>query len=49
MLTSPEACDAWLTGTAEEAIALQRPLPPADLRIVATGRRADDGGAAFAA
>jgi putative SOS response-associated peptidase YedK len=49
MLTTPEACDAWLTGTVEEAIALQRPLPPAELRIVATGRRADEGSAAFAA
>jgi hypothetical protein len=33
----------------EEAIALQRPLPPAELRMVATGRRADEEGAAFAA
>jgi putative SOS response-associated peptidase YedK len=49
VLTTPAACDAWLTGTMEEAIALQRPLPPAELRVVATGRRADEGGAASAA
>ena len=44
LLTTPEACDAWLTGSVEEAVALQRPLPPEALRIVATGPRQDEGG-----
>ena len=44
LLTTPEACDAWLTGSVEEAVALQRPLSPEALRIVATGPRKDEGG-----
>ena len=43
MLTTPEGCDAWLTGTVEEAVAMQNPLPSEQLRIVATGQRKDEG------
>jgi putative SOS response-associated peptidase YedK len=44
LLTTPEACDAWLGGSAEEAVALRRPLPSDALQIVATGPRKDEGG-----
>lgn len=43
ILTSPEACDVWLTGTVEQAIAMQRPLDPSELAIVAKGVRKDGG------
>jgi putative SOS response-associated peptidase YedK len=43
MLTTPEGCDAWLTGTVEEAVAMQNRLPSEQLRIVATGQRTDEG------
>ena len=43
ILTTPESCDAWLTGTVEEAVAMQNPLPSEQLRIVATGQRTDEG------
>jgi putative SOS response-associated peptidase YedK len=42
ILTTPEACDAWLTGSVEAALGMQCPLPPEGLRIVATGARADE-------
>jgi putative SOS response-associated peptidase YedK len=41
LLTNPEQWDTWLTGSVEEAIALQRPLPNQMLRIVATGEKND--------
>ena len=44
LLTTQEACDAWLTGSVEEAVAMQVPLPSEALHIVATGPRKDEGG-----
>ena len=44
LLTTPEACDAWLAGSVEEAVAMQIPLPSEALQIVATGPRKDEGG-----
>ena len=44
LLTTPEECDAWLDGSLEEAMAMQRPLPAEALRIVAVGPRKDEGG-----
>lgn len=43
LLTTPEACTAWLTGSIEELIDMQRPLPDDALQIVATGKRKDEG------
>jgi putative SOS response-associated peptidase YedK len=43
LLTTPEECDAWLEGSLEEAMAMQRPLPAEALRIVAVGPRKDEG------
>ena len=48
LLTTPEACAAWLQGSPEEAATLQRPLPAEALRIVATGARKDEGGTGVA-
>jgi putative SOS response-associated peptidase YedK len=42
ILTTPEACDAWLTGSVEDVIAMQCPLPPEGLRVVAKGARKDE-------
>ena len=42
LLTTTEACDAWMTGSVEDVIAMQCPLPPEQLRIVATGTRKDE-------
>jgi putative SOS response-associated peptidase YedK len=42
ILTTPEACDACLTGSVEDVIAMLCPLPPEGLRIVATAVRKDE-------
>jgi putative SOS response-associated peptidase YedK len=41
ILCTPEEMDRWLAVPADEALAMQRPLPDGALRIVATGRRED--------
>jgi putative SOS response-associated peptidase YedK len=41
LLTAAEEWDTWLSGSIDEAIALQRPLPDAMLRIVAKGEKSD--------
>jgi putative SOS response-associated peptidase YedK len=41
ILTTPEEVDVWLTAPKEEGIALQRPLPPGVLEIVAVSKKAD--------
>jgi putative SOS response-associated peptidase YedK len=41
ILTTPEEIEIWLTAPAEEALKLQRPLPAAMLKIVATGSKQD--------
>jgi putative SOS response-associated peptidase YedK len=41
VLTAAEEWDACLTGSIDEAIALQRPLADGFLRIVATGEKND--------
>ncbi|WP_376986239.1 SOS response-associated peptidase [Bosea sp. R86505] len=43
ILTTPEACEAWMTAPWERAAALQRPLPDGALRIVARGVKQDGG------
>lgn len=43
MLTTADACDAWLAGSITEVTAMQRPLPAEALRIVATRTRNDAG------
>ena len=41
ILTTPEEIDFWMNAPAEEALALQRPLPDASLLIVARGEKQD--------
>jgi putative SOS response-associated peptidase YedK len=41
LLTTPEEWETWLTGPAEAAIAMQRPLAADRLAVVATGERED--------
>jgi putative SOS response-associated peptidase YedK len=41
LLTDPAECDAWLSAPLEEALQLQRPLPPERLSIVAKGEKMD--------
>jgi putative SOS response-associated peptidase YedK len=40
-LTTAEEWDTWLTGSIDEATAIQRPPPNDALRIVATGEKSD--------
>lgn len=42
ILNGPKAWDTWLTGSIEEVLELQRPLPPKNLAIVATHVRTDE-------
>jgi putative SOS response-associated peptidase YedK len=42
LLTKPEEWEVWLRATADEALALQRPLPAEMLQIVAPGERKDE-------
>ena len=46
ILTTPEEIDTWMNAPAEEALALQRPLPDASLVIVARGEKQDGAPAA---
>jgi putative SOS response-associated peptidase YedK len=41
ILTAQHEWDAWLMGSVEEAIALQKPLASELLRIVAKGEKVD--------
>jgi putative SOS response-associated peptidase YedK len=43
ILCEEEEWDRWLTGSVEEALELQRPLPAQRLAIVMTGAKQDDG------
>jgi putative SOS response-associated peptidase YedK len=47
ILTTPEEVEAWMTVPANEALALQRPLPDDALKIVARGENLADGLAKF--
>jgi putative SOS response-associated peptidase YedK len=44
LLTTPQEWDTWLSGSIEEATALQRPLLDDALRIVAIGEKSDAAG-----
>ncbi len=41
ILTTQAEIETWLTAPVEEALKLQRPLPTAMLKIVATGSKQD--------
>jgi len=41
ILTSPDEADRWLEADTPDALALQRPLPDDELRIVAKGEKED--------
>ena len=41
ILTTRDECEPWLTAPAEEAMALQQPMPDDALRIMARGERSD--------
>jgi putative SOS response-associated peptidase YedK len=41
ILTTREEVEQWLTAPANDALALQRPLPDNALRIVARGKKED--------
>lgn len=43
ILTTPDEIELWMTAPANEALALQRPLPSGVLRIVARGQKQDGG------
>ena len=43
LLTTAEEWRTWLDAPTEEALALQRPLPDAEMTIVARGARKDEG------
>lgn len=43
ILTTSEEIEIWMTAPANEALALQRPLSPGMLRIVARGQKQDGG------
>jgi putative SOS response-associated peptidase YedK len=42
ILNEPKAWDTWLSGSIEEALQLQRPLPDERLTVVATNVRTDE-------
>jgi putative SOS response-associated peptidase YedK len=42
ILSEPKEWDTWLTGSVDDALQLQRPLPAERLAIVATNIRADE-------
>jgi putative SOS response-associated peptidase YedK len=46
ILTTPDEIELWMTAPANEALALQRPLPSGVLRIVARGQKQDGADAA---
>lgn len=41
LLTTAEACDAWLGAPADDALRLQRPLPDGTLQVVSRGAKQD--------
>jgi putative SOS response-associated peptidase YedK len=41
VLTTPDEIERSMTGTPEEAVTLQRPLPDGTLRIIARGKKED--------
>jgi putative SOS response-associated peptidase YedK len=42
MLTTVPEIETWMTAPADEALALQRPLPADQMMIVAKGERKDE-------
>jgi putative SOS response-associated peptidase YedK len=42
ILTTDAEIEQWMTGPAEEALKLQRPLPDGALKIVASGEKKDE-------